>query len=95
MPLSKGILWPDFSGCPFALQLAFPTFLAGRDSCDYYGGSELIGLASRRVSRILTCQTYSRVLGALLPPSIGSFPIASRRERSSGLLNPSVFHIHL
>jgi hypothetical protein len=54
----KGVLWPDFSGCPFALRLAFPIFLAGRDSCDYYGGSERVGLASRSVSRILTCQTF-------------------------------------
>jgi len=25
---------------------------------------------------------------------MGSFPITSRRERSTGLLNPSVFHTH-
>jgi len=24
---------------PFALQTAFPSSLAGRDSCDYYGSS--------------------------------------------------------
>ncbi len=36
---------------PFALWLAFPTALGGRDATDYYGVSVAIGLASRRRSR--------------------------------------------
>jgi len=37
---------------PFALQAAFPPPLAGRYSCDYYGNSVAIGLASLRRSRV-------------------------------------------
>ncbi len=54
----KGVLWPSFEGCPFALHMAFPRSLTGRDARDYYGGSERVGLASRSVSRILTCRTF-------------------------------------
>lgn len=37
--------------CPFALFLAFPGSLAGRDSRDYYGHSVTVGLAPLRRSR--------------------------------------------
>jgi len=33
---------------PFALIPAFPDFMAGRDSGDYYGASVTIGFASLR-----------------------------------------------
>src|SRR5215510_432946 len=42
---------------PFALWTAFPPALAGRDSCDYYGASVAIGLASRRRSHVRPCHT--------------------------------------
>lgn len=48
----KGELWPDFSGCPFPMYVAFPR-------SEYYGGSEPIGLASRRASRVYTHETLS------------------------------------
>jgi hypothetical protein len=38
--------------CPFALWTAFPSPLAGRDACDYYGHSVAIGLAPRRRSHV-------------------------------------------
>jgi hypothetical protein len=44
----KGILWPDFSGCPFPRYVAFLR-------SEYYGGSERLGPATRSVSRILAC----------------------------------------
>jgi hypothetical protein len=48
---------------PFALLPAFPDSLAGRDSCDYYGASVAIGLASRRRSHVrprCTCRAELR-----------------------------------
>jgi len=36
---------------PFALWLAFPTAVGGRDTTDYYGVSVALGLAPRRRSR--------------------------------------------
>jgi hypothetical protein len=42
---------------PLALWTAFPSSLAGRDSCDYYGNSVAIGLASRRRSHVRPCRT--------------------------------------
>ena len=44
--------WTSDHLCPFALWTAFPSSLAGRDSCDYYGHSVAIGLAPRRRSRV-------------------------------------------
>jgi hypothetical protein len=42
--------------CPLALRTAFPSSLAGRDSCDYYGHCVAIGLASLRRSHVrLSC----------------------------------------
>ena len=38
--------------CPFALQPGFPASLAGHYSCDYYGHSVAVGLASLRRSRV-------------------------------------------
>ena len=43
---------------PFALWTAFPSALAGRDSCDYYEASVAVRLASRRRSRVRPCCTY-------------------------------------
>lgn len=43
---------------PFALLPAFPDSSAGRDSCDYYGVSVAVGLASRRRSHVRPCCTY-------------------------------------
>jgi hypothetical protein len=37
---------------PFALRLAFPTLLAGRDSCDYYGDSVTMSLSAFRPSPV-------------------------------------------
>jgi hypothetical protein len=48
---------------PFALLPALPDSLAGRDSCDYYGVSVAIGLASRRRSHVrprCTCRAELR-----------------------------------
>jgi hypothetical protein len=47
-PLSRGA--GNLS--PFVLWLAFPTVLAGRDSCGYYGDSVPLSLAAGRESRI-------------------------------------------
>ncbi len=70
---------------------AFPTFLAGRDSCDYYGGSELVGLASRSVSHLLTCQTYySRFRCPFRLLEWDHFPSLPARECSTGRVAPSV-----
>jgi hypothetical protein len=44
--------------CPFALRTAFPSSLAGRDPCDYYGHCVAIGLASLRRSHVRLCHTY-------------------------------------
>jgi len=43
--------------CPFALWTAFPSSLAGRDSCDYYGHCVAVGLAPRRRSHVRLCRT--------------------------------------
>ena len=51
---------------PFALWTAFPSALAGRDSCDYYGNCVAIGLASRRRSHVRRCRTRQRDLGGPL-----------------------------
>ena len=37
---------------PFALWTAFPSSLAGRDACDYYGNCVAIGFAPRRRSHV-------------------------------------------
>ena len=47
----------------FALWTALPPSLAGRESCDYYGTSVAIGLASRRRSHVrprCTCRAELR-----------------------------------
>ncbi len=44
--------------CPFALWTAFPSPLAGRDSCDYYGHCVAIGLAPLRRSHVRLWHTY-------------------------------------
>jgi len=49
--------------CPFALQTAFPSSLAGRDSCDYYGHYVAMGLAPDRRSHVRLCHTSERDLG--------------------------------
>jgi hypothetical protein len=40
--------------CPLALWTAFPSSLAGRDSCDYYGHCVAIGLAPLRVHELIS-----------------------------------------
>src|SRR5664279_5438173 len=41
-----------------ALWTAFPSPLAGRDSCGYYGHSVAIGLAPLRRSHVCSCHTF-------------------------------------
>ena len=43
--------------CPFALWTAFPSSLAGRDSCDYYGHCVAIELAPLRRSHVRLSHT--------------------------------------
>lgn len=51
---------------PLALWTAFPSALAGRCSCDYYGASVAIGFASRRRSHVRLGRTVQRDVGAPL-----------------------------
>lgn len=54
---SRSLLLVPNHLCPFALQTAFPSSLAGRCSCVYYGHCVVIGLASRRRSHVRHCHT--------------------------------------
>src|SRR5216683_3770646 len=46
------VTWP-----PSPLWTAFPSSLAGRDSCDYYGACVTLGLAPLRRSHVRPCHT--------------------------------------
>jgi hypothetical protein len=50
----KGELWPSFEGCPFPMYVTF-------SRSEYYGGSEPLGLSSRRVSHVYAHETFSTV----------------------------------
>ena len=78
---------------PFALWTAFPSALAGRDSCDYYGASVAIGLASRRRSRVrpwCTCRAERRRPTHLLECPHWASPVPRRVRRQ--IRNTSAGH---
>jgi hypothetical protein len=48
------------------MRTAFPSSLAGRDACDYYGTCVAVGLASCRRSHVRPCRTCERDVGGPL-----------------------------
>ena len=54
-PLSKGVLWPNFSGCPFA------------EPTSYYGGSVALRLSTGRRSRVCAYETVSACRSPSVP----------------------------
>ena len=70
---------------PFALQTAFPSSLAGRDSGDYYEASVALGLAPGRRSHVRHCHTLQRDLGV---PFVPLNALTGHRSRPRRLHHP-------
>jgi hypothetical protein len=67
---------------PFALRTAFPSSLAGRYPCDYYGASVSLGATPLRRSHVRPCCTYQHDVGV---PLISFNPLTGDRPRSRRL----------